>query len=99
MAGRLPKPGQFCFESLQVARYQDGQYFMAHEVRVTVFQFARQAANTLRRALGLNVALVQRAMFPSETMPACACLNELFPLISMIAVKHDQFAAAYIDEL
>ncbi|CAL8468053.1 g7592 [Coccomyxa elongata] len=31
MAGRLPKPGQFCFESLQVARYQDGQYFMAHE--------------------------------------------------------------------
>lgn len=30
--GRLPKPGQYCCEALQVAVYQEGQYFMAHEV-------------------------------------------------------------------
>ena len=30
--GRLPKPGQYCFEALQVAVYHEGQYFMAHEV-------------------------------------------------------------------
>lgn len=30
--GRLPGPGQFCFESLQVARYHDGQHFLEHEV-------------------------------------------------------------------
>ena len=36
VAGKLPKPGQLCFESLQVARYWDGQYFMAHEVTVTL---------------------------------------------------------------
>jgi len=31
-AGRLPPPGQFCFESLQVACYQPGQHFLQHEV-------------------------------------------------------------------
>lgn len=30
--GRLPPPGQFCFESLQVACYQPGQHFLEHEV-------------------------------------------------------------------
>ena len=30
--GRLPPPGQFCFESLQVACYQPGQHFLQHEV-------------------------------------------------------------------
>ncbi|KAA6420781.1 MAG: PBCV-1 prolyl 4-hydroxylase (ISS) [Trebouxia sp. A1-2] len=30
-AGRLPPPGQFCFESLQVACYQPGQHFLQHE--------------------------------------------------------------------
>ena len=30
--GRLPRPGQYCFEALQVAVYQTGQYFMSHEV-------------------------------------------------------------------
>ena len=30
--GRLPAPGQLCYESLQIARYQAGQHFRAHEV-------------------------------------------------------------------
>lgn len=29
--GQLPPPGQFCFESLQVACYQPGQHFLEHE--------------------------------------------------------------------
>ncbi|KAL3152904.1 hypothetical protein ABBQ38_012210 [Trebouxia sp. C0009 RCD-2024] len=29
--GQLPPPGQFCFESLQVACYQPGQHFLQHE--------------------------------------------------------------------
>ena len=30
---RLPAPGQLCYESLQIARYQAGQHFRPHEVR------------------------------------------------------------------
>ncbi|KAL0041073.1 hypothetical protein WJX77_004057 [Trebouxia sp. C0004] len=30
-AGRVPPPGQFCFESLQVACYQPTQHFLQHE--------------------------------------------------------------------
>ncbi|KAK9823499.1 hypothetical protein WJX72_003188 [[Myrmecia] bisecta] len=30
-SGKLPPPGQFCFESLQVARYHQGQHFLEHE--------------------------------------------------------------------
>lgn len=30
--GRLPAPGQLCYESLQIARYQAGQHFLPHEV-------------------------------------------------------------------
>lgn len=30
-AGRLPAPGALCFEQLQVARYEPGQHFLAHE--------------------------------------------------------------------
>ena len=30
--GQLPPPGQFCFESLQVASYQPSQHFLEHEV-------------------------------------------------------------------
>jgi hypothetical protein len=30
--GRLPAPGQYCFEALQVARYEAGQHFKSHEV-------------------------------------------------------------------
>ena len=33
--GRLPAPGQLCYESLQIARYQAGQHFRAHEVLVS----------------------------------------------------------------
>eukprot|EP00232_Nephroselmis_pyriformis_P017771 CAMPEP_0182881898 /NCGR_PEP_ID=MMETSP0034_2-20130328/17446_1 /TAXON_ID=156128 /ORGANISM="Nephroselmis pyriformis, Strain CCMP717" /LENGTH=355 /DNA_ID=CAMNT_0025014947 /DNA_START=1 /DNA_END=1065 /DNA_ORIENTATION=+ len=29
--GRLPAPGNFCFELLQAARYEAGQHFLAHE--------------------------------------------------------------------
>eukprot|EP00887_Chlorella_sp_A99_P006966 scaffold2.g6966.t1 len=29
--GRLPRPSQYCYESLQMARYQQGQHFLAHE--------------------------------------------------------------------
>jgi hypothetical protein len=29
--GRVPRPGSLCFEALQVARYDEGQYFMEHE--------------------------------------------------------------------
>lgn len=29
--GKLPAPRQFCFEALQVAKYQQGQYFLEHE--------------------------------------------------------------------
>lgn len=29
--GQLPAPGQYCFESLQMARYETGQHFLAHE--------------------------------------------------------------------
>lgn len=29
--GQLPAPGQYCYEALQVARYEPGQYFMSHE--------------------------------------------------------------------
>ncbi|CAG9466725.1 unnamed protein product [Pedinophyceae sp. YPF-701] len=29
--GRLPPPGKYCFELLQVTRYEKGQQFMAHE--------------------------------------------------------------------
>lgn len=31
--GRLPAPGQYCYESLQMARYERDQHFLAHEVR------------------------------------------------------------------
>ena len=34
--GRLPAPGQYCFEGLQVARYTQGQHFLAHEVRAAL---------------------------------------------------------------
>ena len=30
--GKLPLPGQYCYESLQMARYEQGQHFLAHEV-------------------------------------------------------------------
>lgn len=33
--GKLPAPGQYCYESLQMARYETGQHFLAHEVRRT----------------------------------------------------------------
>ncbi|KAL4440643.1 hypothetical protein ABPG77_000352 [Micractinium sp. CCAP 211/92] len=29
--GKLPAPGQYCYESLQMARYEAGQHFLAHE--------------------------------------------------------------------
>lgn len=29
--GKLPAPGQYCYESLQMARYETGQHFLAHE--------------------------------------------------------------------
>lgn len=29
--GKLPAPGQYCYESLQMARYEQGQHFLAHE--------------------------------------------------------------------
>ncbi|KAK9825694.1 hypothetical protein WJX81_005491 [Elliptochloris bilobata] len=29
--GRLPAPGQLCYESLQIARYEAGQHFLPHE--------------------------------------------------------------------
>lgn len=29
--GKLPLPGQYCYESLQVAKYENGQYFLEHE--------------------------------------------------------------------
>lgn len=31
--GRLPVPGQYAYEGLQVTRYEQGQHFLAHEVR------------------------------------------------------------------
>jgi Rps23 Pro-64 3,4-dihydroxylase Tpa1-like proline 4-hydroxylase len=37
--GRLPGPGQYCFEALQVAVYQHGQYFMTHEVRLPELRY------------------------------------------------------------
>lgn len=30
-SGKLPAPGQYCYEGLQVTRYAKGQYFMEHE--------------------------------------------------------------------
>lgn len=32
--GKLPAPGQYCYESLQMARYEPGQHFLAHEASV-----------------------------------------------------------------
>lgn len=31
--GQLPVPGQYAYEGLQVTRYEEGQHFLAHEVR------------------------------------------------------------------
>lgn len=30
-AGKLPRPGQYCYEGLQLAQYQAGQHFLSHE--------------------------------------------------------------------
>ncbi|KAG2484297.1 hypothetical protein HYH03_016843 [Edaphochlamys debaryana] len=30
-SGRLPRPGQYCYEALQFTRYETGQHFLAHE--------------------------------------------------------------------
>ncbi|GLC36825.1 hypothetical protein PLESTB_000779000 [Pleodorina starrii] len=30
-SGKLPRSGQYCYEALQVARYETGQHFLAHE--------------------------------------------------------------------
>ena len=38
--GKLPLPGQYCYESLQMARYEQGQHFLAHEVRRRALQIA-----------------------------------------------------------
>jgi hypothetical protein len=33
----MPAPGQYCFESPQLARYNEGQHFLAHEVGASAF--------------------------------------------------------------
>lgn len=40
-AGKLPMPGQYCYESLQMARYEQGQHFLAHEVRACFWPWHR----------------------------------------------------------
>jgi collagen type III alpha len=52
--GRLPAPGQYCFEALQVAAYDRGQLFMEHE---DGFPLDLARANRFQRAATLLVYL------------------------------------------
>jgi hypothetical protein len=52
--GKLPRPGQYCYESLQITRYQQGQYFLAHE---DAFPVRQAATNGFQRHATLLVYL------------------------------------------
>ena len=52
--GRLPAPGQHAYEALQLARYEQGQYFLSHE---DGFPPALAAENGFQRAATLLLYL------------------------------------------
>lgn len=60
--GRMPKPGQYTFESPQLARYTEGQHFLSHEVRRARWRGA------LAGRFGWPGAFVGQALCPAVCM-------------------------------
>ncbi|PNH11609.1 hypothetical protein TSOC_001536, partial [Tetrabaena socialis] len=52
--GKLPRAGQYCYEAIQVARYESGQHFLSHE---DGFPPATASANGFQRHATLLVYL------------------------------------------
>merc|ERR1719161_3445805 len=52
--GILPDPGTLCFEQMQVARYEHGQHFLAHE---DAFDRSLAASNGFQRRATLLLYL------------------------------------------